>query len=118
MVAVVSGLAGGVGLVMPLRWGVLGFLGAALVLYLGMFSFLSLRGLEGLPLSESLLLFEGGIAAYLGCNLLVAYRALALPALILGPCAVFRQAHTAKPSAHQRQSNAGPLMLLVRTRLR
>ncbi|WP_050927924.1 hypothetical protein [Aestuariivita boseongensis] len=91
LVAVITGLAVLAGLFLPLRWGVFGFLGAATLLYLGFFALLAARGFEGLPLSESLLLFEGSTVAYLAFNLQVAYRAFALPVLVLAAVFVLRQ---------------------------
>lgn len=89
--AIISGLAVLVALILPLRWGVFGFFGATAVLYAALFGFLSLRGFEGLPLEESLLLFEGSMTAYLGFNAQVAYRAFAIPALILAAIFIYRQ---------------------------
>ncbi len=89
--AIISGLAVLIAIILPLRWGVFGFLGATALLFSALFGFLSLRGFEGLPLEESLLLFEGSMAAYLGFNAQVAYRAFAIPALILAAMFIFRQ---------------------------
>lgn len=90
LVALSSGLAALVAAILPLRWGVIGFLGAALLLFVTMFAVLALRGFEGLPLQESLLLFEGSMTAYLLFNVQVAYRAFAFPALVLGAILTFR----------------------------
>ena len=95
-VAIVSGLAVLAGVFIPTRWGLIGFLGAAAILYLTFFAMLALRGFEGLPLAESLLLFEGSMVAYLGFNLQVAYRAFALPLLILSAIFILRQQRTAR----------------------
>lgn len=90
-VAIITAIAVLAGLFLPLRWGVFGFLGAVLALYLGFFVLLAVRGFEGLPLEESLLLFEGSTGAYLSFNLQVAYRAFALPLLVLAAIFVARQ---------------------------
>ena len=95
-VAIITAVAILAGLFLPLRWGVFGFLGAALILYLGFFAMLALRGFEGLPLAESLLLFEGSTVAYLSFNLQVAYRAFALPLLALAVVFVVRQQRSAQ----------------------
>ena len=95
-VAIVSGLAVLAGVFIPTRWGLIGFLGAAATLYLTFFAMLALRGFEGLPLAESLLLFEGSMVAYLGFNLQVAYRAFALPLLVLSAIFILRQQRTAR----------------------
>lgn len=91
ILAIGAGVAGVLGLSMPLRWGLFGFLGGVCAAYFAMFAALSLRGFEGLPLSESLLLFEGSTVAYLSFNALVAYRAFALPLLLLAVVFIFRQ---------------------------
>lgn len=91
LVGIITGLAVLGGVLLPLRWGVSGFLGAALALFAGFFAALALKGFEGLPLEETLLLFEGSTTAYLGFNLLVAYRAFALPALVLAFVFIYRQ---------------------------
>lgn len=90
-VAIVSGMAILAGLFIPTRWGLVGFLATATALYLAFFTMLALRGFEGLPLAESLLLFEGSMTAYLGFNLQVAYRAFALPLLVLAALIILRQ---------------------------
>ena len=95
-VAIVTGLAVSAGAFIPTRWGLFGYLGAAATLYLTFFAMLALRGFEGLPLEESLLLFEGSMVAYLGFNLQVAYRAFALPLFFLSAIFVFRLQRTAR----------------------
>ena len=90
MVWIMSVLSALTGWFLPLRWGVLGFLGAALALFGVHFATLSAMGFEGEPLSESLLLFGGSWGAYLGFNVLVAYRAFALPLLVLAAVVIWR----------------------------
>ena len=68
--------------VRPVRRPLIFLLAAALLLLVS-FGVRAFQGFEGLPLSESLLLFEGSWVAYFGFNLQVAYRAFALPLLVL-----------------------------------
>ncbi|WP_130408517.1 hypothetical protein [Thalassococcus sp. S3] len=65
------------------RRGVGIFLGAVSLLFAGSFGINAARGFEGLPLEESLLLFEGSLTAYLVFNAQLAYRDFALPLLLL-----------------------------------
>jgi hypothetical protein len=90
IVGVITGLAAVAGWLMPRHWGVPGFLGAALCLFVLHFAGLAAMGFEGQPLSESLLLFGGSWGAYLGFNAQVAYRAFALPLLVLAAVAIWR----------------------------
>lgn len=87
---IVITLAAVVGWLLPLRWGVAGFLGAVLLCYAVHFGLLTSMGFEGLPLADSLLLFEGSMTAYLGFNAQVAYRAFALPLLVLSALVIWR----------------------------
>ncbi|MCE8005575.1 hypothetical protein [Aestuariivita sp.] len=96
MTFVMAGLAAIVAWILPLRWGVLGFLGAALGLFVVHFAALSAMGFEGEPLSESLLLFGGSWVAYFGFNAQVAYRAFALSALVLGAVVVWRMGRVSR----------------------
>ena len=78
------------GMALPLRWGLLGFLGAAALLFLVHFGALVARGFEGASLEESLLLFNGSYATYLGFNAQITYRAFAVPLLALAAPIIFR----------------------------
>lgn len=78
------------GLVLPLRWGVRGFLGTALLLFAAQVGIHTAMGFEGTPLSESLLLFNNSWAAYIGFNLQITYRAFALPLLALAVPLIYR----------------------------
>jgi len=95
-VAIVTGLAVVAGVFIPTRWGVAGFLGSVAALFLAFFAMLALRGFEGLPLAESLLLFEGSMVAYIGFNLQVAYRAFTLPLLVVSVLFVARLMRAAR----------------------
>ncbi len=94
--AIITGLAVLAGLFIPSRWGFIGYLASVAVLFFSFFAMLALRGFEGLPLAESLLLFEGSTLAYLGFNLQVAYRAFALPLLVVSAILVWRLLRAAR----------------------
>ena len=76
---------------MPLRWGVVGFVGAAAVLFIAQVVVNALGGYAGSPLSESLLLFGGSWVSYVGFNAQITFRAFAVPLLVLGAVIIWRQ---------------------------
>ncbi|GAA6158950.1 MULTISPECIES: hypothetical protein [unclassified Ruegeria] len=86
----ISGLALVLGLILPLRWGVFGFLGAVAVLYLTQFGVNAGSGFEGASWDETLILFEGSVVSYIGFNLQITARAFALPLLVLAVVVVGR----------------------------
>ena len=69
------------GAVMPLRLGVAGYVGAAMLLFLVQAAVRSSTGFAGSSIEESLLLFNGSWLFYLGFNLQITYRAFA-PVLV------------------------------------
>ncbi len=90
LVYAISGLALVLGLILPLRWGVFGFLGAVAVLFLTQFGVNAGSRFEGTSWEESLILFEGSLVSYIGFNLQITARAFALPLLVLGVVVVGR----------------------------
>jgi len=78
------------GTVLPLRWGVLGFLAAAALLFLTQVAIHTAMGFEGTPLSETMLLFNNSWPAYIGYNLQFTFRSFALPLLALATPLMFR----------------------------
>lgn len=90
LVAVISALALALGILMPLSWGVLGFLGSAALLFFIQAGVNAGSGFAGASIEESLLLFNGSHASYLGFNAQITYRAFALPLLILSTVLVYR----------------------------
>ncbi|MEP4979618.1 hypothetical protein [Ascidiaceihabitans sp.] len=78
------------GLVLPLRWGIFGFLGGAVLLFVAQAGVNTAMGFEGIPISESLLLFNESYLAYVGFNLQITYRAFAVPLLALSVPLIFR----------------------------
>jgi hypothetical protein len=90
LVYAITGFALVLGLILPLRWGVIGFLGAVAVLFLTQFGVNAGSGFEGTSWEESLILFEGSVVSYLGFNLQITGRAFALPLLVLAVVVVGR----------------------------
>ncbi|MEO1732608.1 MAG: hypothetical protein AAFR45_03115 [Pseudomonadota bacterium] len=91
LLLIISVLAAVIGATMPLRWGVFGFLGAAALLFAVQAGANTAMGFEGTSIEESLLLFNGSYASYVGFNLQITYRAFAVPLLLLGAVTVWRQ---------------------------
>lgn len=90
MLFVITAAALVAGAVMPLRWRVWGFLGAAAALFVAQAGASTAGGYGGLPFEDSMLLFNGSWASYVGYNLQITYRSFALPLLVLGAVFVFR----------------------------
>ncbi|WP_271950865.1 hypothetical protein [Ruegeria faecimaris] len=90
LVYAISGLALVLGLILPLRWGVFGFLAAVALLFLTQFCVNVGSGFEGTSWEESLILFEGSVVSYIGFNLQITARAFALPLLVLALVVVSR----------------------------
>ncbi|WP_037313037.1 hypothetical protein [Ruegeria halocynthiae] len=90
LVYAISVLAFVLGLILPLRWGVFGFIGAVAVLFLTQFGVNTGNGFEGTTWEESLILFEGSVVSYIGFNLQISARAFALPLLVLAVVVVGR----------------------------
>lgn len=90
LLAAISAGALALGLLMPLRWGLWGFLGATAVLFAAQAGANAAMGFAGSSLEESLLLFNGSYVAYLGFNLQITYRAFALPELLLAAAFIAR----------------------------
>ena len=78
------------GALLPLRWGVFGFLAALLLIFMSKSEIYTLMGFEGTPLSETMLLFNNSWAAYIGYNLQITFRSFALPLLALATPLIFR----------------------------
>ena len=78
-----TGVALAAALFMPIRWGVWGYIGVAALLFLLSTGYYTVTGFEGTSLEESLLLFNGSWAAFIGFNLQITYRAFALPLIAL-----------------------------------
>ncbi|MEL6887634.1 MAG: hypothetical protein AAFO86_02890 [Pseudomonadota bacterium] len=78
------------GMTLPVRWGVWGYLGAAALLFIAQAGINTAIGFEGIPISESLLLFNDSYLSYVGFNLQITYRAFALPLLALAVPFLYR----------------------------
>lgn len=83
------------GTLLPLRWGVAGFLAAAAFLFLTQAAIHTAMGFEGTPLSETMLLFNNSWPAYIGYNLQITFRSFALPLLALAAPLIFRMGRQA-----------------------
>lgn len=92
--AIVTAAALAAGLLLPLRWGVWGYLGAALILFAAQVGIHTAMGFEGTPISESLLLFNNSWGAYIGFNVQITYRAFALPLLALATPLLYRHSRS------------------------
>ena len=82
------------GLILPVRWGGWGFVGAAALLFFAQAGINTAMGFEGIPLSDSLLLFNDSYLSYVGFNLQITYRAFALPLLALAVPVLYRMGRT------------------------
>lgn len=71
------------GALLPLRFGAVGFVVVTAALFLAQLAFNTAGGFAGASIEESLLLFNGSYAAYVGFNMQITYRALALPLFAL-----------------------------------
>ena len=78
------------GIILPTRWGVFGFIAAAIGLFAAQAGIDISSGYGGLAIQDSLALFGDSWASYIGFNLKVAYRAFALVLLALTVPFIFR----------------------------
>jgi hypothetical protein len=83
------------GLLIPTRFGVLGFIGATAILFFAQVAMNTAMGFAGSSIADSLLLFNGSYAAYVGFNAQITYRAFALPELLLALAFIARLRRTA-----------------------
>ncbi len=78
------------GALLPARWGVFGFLGAAALLFAIQAAVRTVSGFSDSTIEENLILFNSSRASYIGFNLQLTYRAFALPLLGLAALLVWR----------------------------
>ena len=78
------------GAILPLRWGVFGFVGAAALLFVVQVAVRAGMGYAGSSIEESLILFNGSWLSYIGFNMQVSYRAFAPVLLALAVTFIFR----------------------------
>ncbi|MEO0669398.1 MAG: hypothetical protein AAFZ99_15920 [Pseudomonadota bacterium] len=90
LLACICAAAVAMGLILPVRWGVRGYLGAAALLFAAQAGINTAMGFEGIPISDSLLLFNDSYLSYVGFNLQITYRAFALPLLALAVPFLYR----------------------------
>ena len=91
MLIAILALAGfAIGCILPTRWGVFGFVGAAFLVFAVQVAVNFFTGVSGASLEESLALFNGSWASYFGFNLQITYRAFAPVLLALAVPFIFR----------------------------
>ncbi|MEM6556784.1 MAG: hypothetical protein AAF642_12970 [Pseudomonadota bacterium] len=83
-------LAAILGAVLPTRWGAIGILVGASVVFAIQVAINTVSGFAGSSLEESLLLFNGSYLSYLGFNVQITYRAFAFPLLALALVYTYR----------------------------
>ena len=80
------------GLISPIRWGVFGFVGWVVFLFLVQAGVNASLGFAGSSIEDSLILFNGSWLSYIGFNLQITYRAFAPVILALALPYIFRLA--------------------------
>ena len=78
------------GIVLPTRWGVFGFVAATIGLFAAQVGINMSTGYGGSSIEDSLALFGESWASYIGFNLQITYRAFAPVLLALAVPFVFR----------------------------
>ena len=85
------------GLLLPKHWGVTGFVGATVFIFLFQVALNAGSGFAGSSIEDSLVFFNGSYASYIGFNLQITYRAFALPLIVLAIPIVFRLSRSSQP---------------------
>ncbi len=85
-----SAAAYALGALLPVRRPLWGFLAAAAILFCAQATIRTAAGFSGSTIEESLLLFNGSWASYIGFNLQLTLRAFALPLLVLSSVTIWR----------------------------
>lgn len=83
------------GIVMPLRWGVFGFVGVSLLLFILQAAVKTSAGFSGSSIEDSLVLFNGSWASYIGFNIQLTYRTFTPVLLALSIPLIFRLSRAA-----------------------
>lgn len=78
------------GALLPLRWGLWGFLGGAALLFVVQAGIRTAGGYEGLDFTDTMVLFNNSWVSYIAYNLQVTNRAFAAPLLMLAAVFVWR----------------------------
>ena len=78
------------GIVLPTRWGVFGFIAAAIGIFFAQVGLNIGTGYGGSSIEDSLALFDGSWTSYIGFNLQITYRAFAPVLLALAAPFIFR----------------------------
>lgn len=84
------------GIVMPIRWGVMGFVGFSLLFFI-LLGVVKMSDTFGFSSTEdNLILFNGSWVSYIGFNLQIAYRAFASVLLAFSIPFIFRLSRAAR----------------------
>ncbi|MEO0389560.1 MAG: hypothetical protein AAF218_01330 [Pseudomonadota bacterium] len=78
------------GVFLPLRWGAVGYLGVAALLFVVQVGVHTATGFDGAPIEETLILFNGSWPSFIGFNAQITYRAFALPLIALAVPLIWR----------------------------
>lgn len=95
LTVIVSLVAFVLGIVVPIRWGVWGFIGFSLLFFMVMAAVKTSIGFGGPSIKDSLVLFNDSWASYIGFNIQVTYRAFAPVLLALSVPFIFRLSRAA-----------------------
>jgi len=87
------------GIVLPTRWGVFGFIAAAIGLFAAQVGINMGAGYGGSSIEDSLALFGESWTSYIGFNLQITYRAFAPVLMALAVPFIFRLSRVARPEA-------------------
>ncbi len=80
-----------VGMIVPTRWGLWGFIAAAALIFTAQVAINTSQGFAEASISDSIqLYFNGDFFAYLGYNAKITYRAFAGPLLVLAGLMIYR----------------------------
>ena len=94
---IISLVAFVLGIILPTRWGVFGFIAAAIGLFVAQVGINTSTGYGGSSIEDSLALFDDSLTSYIGFNLQITYRAFAPVLFALAVPFVFRLSRVAGP---------------------
>ena len=97
---IITAAAFALGIFLPTRWGIIGFVAAAIGLFAAQAGIDISSGYGGMAIQDSLAFFGDSWASYIGFNLKVTYRAFALVLLALSVPFIFRLSKVASAERH------------------